>query len=189
MCIILCDFLKWSGWTAISALGALIAAGVAAIYTYFTYQLLTTNRETADKTNRLNEFQIYKEVSAHLNNADTKYLSDICRNNTLIINYNINAAEKNVNTVSSDYLNRILLNALEDIAVFWKNGLIKTETLNTGFGYTILGIGNCQTVIDHIIKSRLAFPNLFSGFEELYNEIFAICPEEETKGYRKRLIN
>lgn len=178
----------WIGWTIISAAGSLTAAVVAGIYTYFTYHLLQTNRQAVDRSNRLYEFQFYKEISERLNTPEARRLTDLCQNNLLKIDYSIGAKDMDGNTVSANYLNRTLLNELESIAVFWKSGLINIITVDTGFGYRILTIGNSSKITEHIIKSRVAYPHTFSEFEELYNEIYKISTAEGKAGYRPRLL-
>ena len=171
-------------WSIISATGSLLAAIVAGVYTYFTYHLLQTNRLTVDRSNRLYEFQFYKEISERLNTHDARKLTDLCQNNSLHIDYSITAEDITGNTVSANFLNRTLLNELESIAVFWKSGLINIVTLNTGFGYKILTIGNSPIILDHVIRSRSSYPNTFSEFEELYNEIYKISVAEEKSSFR-----
>ncbi|KAA9037996.1 hypothetical protein FW778_14610 [Ginsengibacter hankyongi] len=179
----------WIGWTAISAIGSLLAAIVAGVYTYFTYHLLQTNRKAIDRSNRLYEFQFYKEISERLNSQEARNLTDLCQNNLLKIDYSIGAKDIVGNTVSANYLNRILLNELESIAVFWKSELINIITVDTGFGYKILAIGNSQAIVDHVIKSRVTYPHTFSQFEDLYNEIYKISTAEGKTGYRARFIH
>lgn len=181
-------FCTWAGWQIISAAGSLTAAVVAGIYTYFTYHLLQTNRQAVDRSNRLYEFQFYKEISERLNTPEARHLTDLCQSNALKIDYTIGAKDLEENTVSANYLNRTLLNELESIAVFWKSGLINIITVDTGFGYRILTIGNSTVISDHILKSRVAYPHTFSEFEELYNEIYKISTAEGKAGYRARLI-
>ena len=116
-------------------------------------------------------------------------MTDLCQNNLLQIDYSIGAKDIVANTISSNFLKRTLLNELESIAVFWKNGLINIITLNTGFGYKILTIGNCQIIVDHVIKCRISYPHTFSEFEDLYNEIYKISTAEEKADYRNVFIS
>ena len=157
-------------------------------FTYYTYHLLQTNKLSIDRSNRLYEFQFYKEIAERLNTPEARRLTDLCQNNLLQVDYSIGASDIVDNTVSANYLNRILLNELESIAVFWKSGLINIITVDTGFGYKILTIGNCQTIVNHVIKSRVTYPHTFSEFEALYNEIYKISTAEEKIGYRSRMI-
>ena len=178
----------WIGWTIISAVGSLIAALVAGVYTYFTYHLLQTNRQAVDRSNRLYEFQFYKEISERLNTPEARHLTELCQNNLLKIDYTIGARDLEGGTASANYLNRTLLNELQSIAVFWKSGLINIITVDTGFGYKILTIGNSSVILQHILKSRIAYPHTFAEFEQLYNEIYKISTAEGKAGYRPQLI-
>lgn len=179
----------WIGWTIITAAGSITAAVVAGIYTYYTYHLLQTNRQSVDRSNRLYEFQFYKEISERLNTPEARQLTDLCRNNLLRIDYTIGARDLEENTASANYLNRTLLNELQSIAVFWKSGLINIITVDTGFGYTILTIGNSPVIAEHILKSRIAYPHTFAEFEALYNEIYKISTAEGKAGYRPKLLS
>lgn len=185
--ILLCST-SWHGWTVISAMAALIAAIVAIFYTYYTYHLLEANKKTLEKSNKINEFQIYKEISANLSSDDATKLIDLCDEGNLEIDYSNTIPAEGETKIKSGFLNRKLLNPLEDIAVFWESGLIDLKTIDSGFGYKILSIGNCETIMNHVIKARATWPNVFSGFEALYNEIYSKCPEEEKKGYRAKFI-
>jgi hypothetical protein len=90
--------------------------------------------------------------------------------------------------VSSDYLNRILLNVLENVGVFLKNDLIKIETINSGFGYKILSIGNSQKVLAHVNQLRISYPNIFSEFQDLYDAVYANSAPEERVSFRQKFI-
>ena len=184
---ILCSS-TWQGWTVISAIAALVAAIVAVFYTYYTYNLLKANKETLARNNKINEFQIYKEISASLSSEDATRLIDLCDEGKLEIDYSNTIPTAGETKIKSDFLNRRLLNPLEDIAVFWESGLITLKTIDSGFGYKILSIGNCEAIINHVIKSRISWPNVFSGFEALYNEVYSKCAEEEKRGYRDKFI-
>lgn len=178
----------WQGWTVISAIAALVAAIVAIFYTYYTYHLLQANEKTLEKSNKINEFQIYKEISASLSSEDATKLIDLCDEGQLEIDYSNAIPATGETKVKSGLLNRKLLNPLEDIAVFWESGLIDLKTIDSGFGYKILSVGNSEAIMNHVIKARVTWPNVFSGFEALYNEIYSKCPEEEKKGYRDKFI-
>jgi|GEM_PF-3549554 len=184
---ILCST-TWQGWTVISAIAALVAAIVAIFYTYYTYNLLNANEETLAKSNKINEFQIYKEISASLGSDEATKLIDLCGEGKLEIDYSNTTPLAGETKIKSGFLNRKLLNPLEDIAVFWESGLITIKTIDSGFGYKILCIGNCEAIMNHVLKSRQSWPNVFSGFEALYNEVYSKCADEEKQGYRDKFI-
>jgi hypothetical protein len=189
MNIFRCTLLEiWDGWAIVSAAGSFLAAVVASLYTYYTYHLLQNNRLAVDRSNRLYEFQFYKEISERLNTPDARNLTDLCQNNLLQIDYSIGAKDLVGNVASANFLNRTLLNELESIAVFWKSGLISIVPINTGFGDKILTIGNCPVIVQHVLRSRLTYPHTFTEFEKLYNEIYKIATADEKVGYRERFL-
>ena len=171
----------WEGWSVISAIGTFIAAIVAILYTIFTYLLLQKSKETFDKANEINEFQIYKEISNTLSTDEVSRLTDLCMSNRLVIDY-YNLTTVVGDKVNSTNLNRHLLNLFEDVAIYWHKKLINIKIINAGFGYKILKIGNCKTITNHILKMRESLPNVYWGFENLYNAIILDSPESEKVG-------
>ena len=176
----------WDGWTVISSIGSLIAAIVAILYTYYTYHLLQKSKETLDKANDINEFQIYKEISNSISSEEFTNIFDGCLKNNMAIIINGTATEKD--QISSDKINRNLLNPLEDIAIFWKKGLISTATINSGFGYKILKVGSCKAIKEHIINVRENLPGVYEGLEELYQAIYKISTPSEKEGHSEFIV-
>ena len=123
-----------------------------------------------------------------MNTPEARHLTDLCQSNQMTIDYTTGAKDIEGTTVSANYLNRTLLNELESIAVFWKSGLINIVTVDTGFGYKILTIGNSQIIVDHILKSRVTYPHTYSEFAELYSEIYKISTAEDKSNHRPHLL-
>lgn len=124
-----------------------------------------------------------------MNTPEARHLTDLCQSNQMTIDYTTGAKDIEGTTVSANYLNRTLLNELESIAVFWKSGLINIVTVDTGFGYKILTIGNSPIIVEHIVKSRTTYPHTYSEFAELYREIYKISTAEDKANHRSELFH
>lgn len=177
----------WSGWTILSSLGTCLAAIVAVFYTIFTYRLLNRTNQTFHKTNSINEFLIYKEISDKFSNTLTVYLVDKCISGKFSIDYK-NESDDEADLINSHTINRFLLNPIEDIAVFWEQGLISIKTIDSGFGYKILSIGNCSVINKHVADMRSTLPTVYNGFQKLYNAIHANATDAEKKNYNAIFI-
>jgi hypothetical protein len=177
----------WNGWTVISSLGTLIAAIVALFYTIFTYRLLSRTNATFHKTNSINEFLIYKEISEKLVADKIVLLIDRCIDGSIIVDYD-NKSDETGNIFKSNTINRCLLNPLEDIFIFWEKDLISIETINSGFGYKILSVGNCPAISKHVKDIRVVMPSVYDGFEKLYNAIYLNSSKSEREGFNAQFI-
>lgn len=177
----------WVGWTIISSVGSALAALVAILYTRFTYRLLKQTNDTFDKTNNLNEFIIYKEISGKLSSDKITLLIDKCISGTISVDYT-NKSDETQNIFNSNTINRCLLNPLEDIAIFWEKDLISVGTINAGFGYKILSVGSCAVISKHVKDIRVSLPNVYSGFEKLYNAIYDASSQSERNEFNAKFI-
>jgi hypothetical protein len=177
----------WAGWTVISSIGSLLAAIIAAIYTVVTYKLLEKTNQTFQKTNTLTEFEIYRDIIALLNKTKSRKAISLCLTDNLIIV----EADKDIvndNYIKGSDINQLVLNPLEDLAMFWKKDLITIRTINEGIGYKILELGNCKTIVEHIEKTRKQLPNVFTGFEKLYKAVYEDSEQDERKDYNPDLF-
>jgi hypothetical protein len=174
------NFYSWPGWIFISAVAASLASIAACLYTYFTYHLLRSNNLTVQVNNRLAEFQIYNEISKTLYQDIVQELVDKCADDTL----------KMSDKVESLKVRRTLLDPLEDLSKFWMDNLLTSESINTGFGFLILHVGNNSAIVEYIkdLRNRMRSPNLYNGFEELYNNMYEQCDEDEKRSFRSKFI-
>jgi hypothetical protein len=180
-------YLLETSWVIVSSISAGVSAVVAALYTFFTFRLLKRTDETFKKANQIQEFQLYREINPKLSSDLVSQILDLCMNGKLKVNYD-GLHSINEEVVPSSILNRLLLNALEDAAVFWKNNLISTRALNDGFGYKILKVDSCDAVRTHIRKIRLEQPTVYSDFEQLYKAVYEDSCADDKNGYFPTLL-
>lgn len=182
---------SWSGWTSLAAIGALIAAVATIIYTRYTYELLKATRKSIDRQNKVHEFEIFTSLSADLETKQALRLHNACKTNTLKIDVSLGEAltsqYRGETTTSGSGLRHNLLNPLEKMPKYWRDGLISTSTIDNTLGYFILNIGNCTTLVQHIHQLRSVVynnPKMYGGFESLYIAIYNDLPEVEKSKYR-----
>lgn len=191
-------FWNWPGWTFIGALSAFIAAVATGFYTWFTYHLLSatknsidianSNRETA---NKLAEFQIYSKLSDQLSSEKVLSLLDTIENGWFDVEEIAESAPGAYanpprETITGKDIRRHILSPIEDLAKFKDDGLLSMESIDTGFGNTILMLGNSKPIVDYIkyLRKKVYFSdNIHCGFESLYEEELNCCSEEERSKY------
>ncbi len=169
LCIDLLDAIsKWQGWTAVAAL-------VAAIYTALTYRLLRKN-------NKIAEFQTYMKIAEALNSDAARDIIDACIDNKLNVDSNFPSGTY---CITGGHFRRNVLDPLEDLSKFCEDGLISINSVDSGFGYLILEVGNCESVISHLKQVRKKSPDAYRGFENLYQKIIKRCTPSLRRNYRK----
>lgn len=186
------SFSTWSGWTFVAAVSTLIAAIAACLYTYFTYHLLAATKVSIDISNKLAEFQIYSKLGDLLASQKALDLFDLIEFDNLYIEEVMTEEEKSRpipggEPIKGKELRRFVLSPIEDLAKFRDDGLLSLDTIDSGFGNTILMVGNNEQVINYIkfLRSRLFYSeNILYGFESLYKDILERCSPEEKLKYR-----
>ena len=170
-------------YNKISSISTLVIAVATCIYTALTYKLFRKTNQTFINSNKLAEFQIYSEISKLLSSNESSRLLKIIDSNWFEIDImgtkDINPSMK---IVDSAELNRIILGPLEDLAKFHEDKLITIESINTGFGNTILKVWSNKIIRAYISKLRTEIyknKELYSGIENLFNQVIKLCTEEE----------
>jgi hypothetical protein len=189
----------WEGWTMVGAIATVIAAIATVLYTYFTYHLLSATKasidianENRDKANKLAEFQIYTKLSDDLSSPKALELFDIIEKNCFDIE-EINETQPGAysnpprDSISGKDLRRFILGPIEDLAKFKDDNIISIESIDSGFGNTILMLGNNEQVVKYIkyLRTKIYYAdNIHCGFESLYKEELNMCTDEEKAKYK-----
>lgn len=169
-------YIEDSTWAVMSSIATCLGTIVAGIYAYFTYHLLKKSEESVAVSNRIVNFQVYSEIS--------KSLSD-----DLFYKWALKCQEINLILEPQDKseVKRFLLNPLEDLALFSQKGLISIDDVSSGYGSTILQVGNNDAIGLLISEEQKVFSETFSGFEELYENIYNKCSSAEVVNYKRRI--
>ncbi|MCZ8216559.1 MAG: hypothetical protein O9262_09995 [Cyclobacteriaceae bacterium] len=183
----------------IAAIGTILAAIATVLYTFYTYKLLSETKRSIDianenkeKANKLAEFQIYSKLSDVLSTPKALELFDIIERNLFDIE-EIDESKSETDSsskrekISGRDLRRFILGPIEDLAKFNEDQIISIESIDAGFGNTILLLGNNEKIINYIqyLRTKVYLTdNLHSGFESLYEEEMERCSEEEKKKYK-----
>lgn len=191
MILIDANLFQIKDWNSISAIAAVIASLAAVVaanatvkYTAYTRKILDGNNIILEKNNKLAEYKIYIDFDKKLSESETLKLIDACKNNTIMVDVPTNIITNMVN-YSGDKLKRGLLDILEDLSKFYQDGLISIESVDTGFGYIVLYVGNNSEVRKFIKDLRKYSPNLYIGIEILYLKILQFNNEEFRKKYNQ----
>lgn len=183
----------------IAAIGTIVAAIATVLYTIFTYRLLSATKKSIDianenkeKANKLAEFQIYSKLSDDLSSPKALELFDIIEKDWFDIE-EIDETKPGTHSnpervkISGRDLRRFILGPIEDLAKFKDDQIISMESIDAGFGNTILMIGNNEKVINYIqyLRTKVYYTdNVHGGFESLYEEEIERCSEDEKKKYK-----
>ena len=174
-------------WTAFAALGALIGALATIVYTFITYSLFKKTKESIESANKVAAFNTYIKIKESLCNEDVDKMVESCSSNKIIIT--------EMPTLEYDYftdcyhkkdVRRKLIDAIEDLAKYERDGLITIEDVDFAYGYLILNVGNCGAIIKFINDMRKSHENndLYQGFEILYLKVRNMLKVEEQLKYR-----
>jgi len=189
--------IEWTGWTMVAALGTIVAAIATVFYTIFTYKLLSETKksidianENKDKANKLAEFQIYTKLSDDLASQEASKLFEVIDSNWFDIE-EIDETKPGTYTnpkrekISGRDLRKYILGPIEDLAKFLDDDIISIESIDAGFGNTILMLGSNEMIVKYIkhLRAKIYFNNnIHCGFEYLFEEELKRCtPEEKTK--------
>ena len=164
-------------WTAVGAFGSIIAAiftiAIAIAtwrYTGYTKNILEGNNKILEKNNKLAEYTIYKDFTDKLSKAEAEDLIRACREDKLLIDrYDVNI----INAFFSTGFNikKHLLDILEDLSKFEQDQLISLESVDSGWGYSILYVGNNSEIRRYIKALRGTRTSPYAGLEILYFRI------------------
>lgn len=196
-------------WTKVSAISTGIAAFATIIYVIFTWSIFraTSNAakasaKAADETAKAaasnaiaNELSAYLTLKADLTSEIFNKVSRYSRLNKLEITTNLN--EQVQYTLDDDVL-RIkeeefilkVLNNIEDLALFHDKNVLTIETIDAGYGYSILNIGNNEAVRRWIRQELEDGSEAYAGFEKLYELIYnRLESEREKERFKPKLID
>lgn len=177
--------LFWNGLTAISTFLSLVA----------TVLIYVLARKELIKNNQISELDIYFKINANLRSSGAEEIISAIRDGRLqfAINHNAPPSFKliDVNNQAKpfpmDQIDFELLGHLEDLAIAHNKNLISFETIMSGYGSLILVIGNSPSVynyINYLRNEKFHDKELYTGFEELYEEVYRALSDDLKTKYR-----
>lgn len=85
-------------------------------------------------------------------------------------------------TITQHYLTSEVLNNLEDLSIFREKKVLTLATIDEGYGYSILYIGNNSEIRRILDKEKQNGVHSYTGFRKLYTEIYSLVdPKEKNK--------
>lgn len=194
-------------WSILSSIATVLACIVAAVYTIATYKILSVTSKAAKATSdaaiqnaTANELSAYLELRKDLtsevfwNVSSYAYRKDLTSNeDKIVITQNINSKEEweiieEILYIRPLCLIKAVLNNIEDLAIFLDKGVLTIETIDAGFGYSLLYIGNNDTIRNFIKEQNNSGSSVYGGFENLYALIYDKLKPEEKEKYKSTLF-
>lgn len=189
-------------WTKFSAISAGAAAIATVIYVCFTWNIFKATSDAAKETAKAatsnaiaNELSAYLTLKADLTTDIFNTVVKYCRLNQIkITNMLPNNVESNLEDdifyIKDSELVTKVLNNLEDLALFLEKDVLQIETIDSGYGYSILNIGNNSEIRRWLIEEKNNGSEAFSGFERLYELIHNRLESEIERGmYKPKLYD
>jgi hypothetical protein len=175
-----------SFWTTLSELTTTLAAIATILYVYFTYKILRETSNTSKLQVKIADAQIYYQVTKILNSEESNKLFESLEKGSFnIVTFENTQTIRLQTTILSSDLQRLILDPIEDLAKYWRDGLISLDSIDTGFGFKILAVGSNIEIINYIKGIRETFKSIrpYEGFEEIYLEIRKLISDEEKLQY------
>lgn len=179
-----------SNWSLFADIMSGVGSIGAAVFTIFIYRLASKEWK---RNNSISELDLYYKIKRDFSTEFSQdVLINIARNDL-----EFKSITEDYSTIEwlggpvydSSYFVQAFLGSFEDLAMFHDKGLMAFETLNSGYGSTILMVGNNRAIVDLIrhLRARLkdGDANYYSGFEDLYRRVRETLEEDRQKYYRK----
>lgn len=197
--IMLADLFDSNMWIAISAIGTLVSSIATIVYTSLTFSILKSTNKSATANAKTNQLTAYMEIKKDLT---TSLFITVCKfarkNNISIFQSSSNGQSVDVGNqylekdgllkISDTCLTHLVLNNIEDLALFYDQSFLTIDLIDSGFGYNILHLGNNIQIREFIQECRNFQPNAFDGFVILYGLIYNRLSTSEKLNYKSHLI-
>lgn len=181
-------------WAVVSDIATVLAFFAAALYTWFTYDILKQTAKAANQNATANELSAYLALRKDLCTPHFSLVTQYARSNKLTLldkplvtnGGETHSYEQNgYYFITKASLITDILNNVEDLALFHERNILTIETIDSGFGYTILNLGNNTEINQYINKLREHQREAFNGFIKLYGSIYNMLDETEKSNYLK----
>lgn len=211
MILYLLENTSGDSWVVVSSLGTILAALAAIAYTILTYLLLNKTSEaakssaaaatasaeaakaTADAAAQnaiANELSVYLSLKKDLTTEIFKLVSKHCRLNTIVVvdsiattnEYGVNSGTL---TITQHWLTSEVLNNLEDLSIFLEKKVLTLKSIDDGYGYSILYIGNNKEIRRILENEKQNGVHSYTGFRKLYNEIYVLLDGSEKSKFEE----
>lgn len=210
MIIYLLDGSESEIWVAVSSIGTILAALAAILYTYLTYRLLNKTSEAAKSSSEAakasaeaakataeaavqnaiaNELSVYLSLKTDLTSKIFNLVSKHCRLNSIeVLDYipkgiDYEEVEQKLR-ITQHCLTTEVLNNLEDLSIFWDKDVLKLKTIDDGYGYNILYIGNNNEIRRILDKEKASGIQTYTGLRKLYNAIYLMLNDSEKNAFQ-----
>lgn len=180
-------------WSAVSSIATVLAFLAAGIYTLFTYQLLKATSKATQQNAIANELSAYLALRKDLCSTFFLLVTRHARWDTLILEdnpvlNNNNQPEQFLEEngklkIAKTTLVTEVLNNIEDLFLFYDNKVLSIDTIDSGFGYSILYLGNNSEIKNLIKTMREGQPDLYNGIVELYGLIWNKLGSNQQKDF------
>jgi hypothetical protein len=173
-------------WTAFAALAALLGALATIVYTFITFSLFKKTKESIESANKVAAFNTYIKIKESLCNEDVDKMVESCSSNKIIITEMPTLRDIYTNSYHKKEVRSKLIDAIEDLAKYERDGLITLEDVDFAYGYLILNVGNCEAIVKFLNEIRKSYENndIYQGFETLYLKVRNMLKVEEQLKYR-----
>lgn len=174
-------------WQFTVAIFTILGATVTAIYTAITYGIFKQNKN-------VNQFSVYLALRNNLTSDVFTYTAHYAKKAKLIVDRSNSINSPGYKTEHDSFeinlvnFKRDVLDNIEDLAIFWDRGILSSDLIDAGYGYSILYIGANQTVRE-IIKELLIERETCNGFGRLYIKIHSALNDKEKGNYPPTLID
>lgn len=150
-------------------------------------------KATADaaKQNAIaNELSVYLSLKKDLTTDVFKLVSKHCRLNTIVVVDSIATTnEYGVNngtlTITQHWLTSEVLNNLEDLSIFLDKKVLTLKSIDEGYGYSILYIGNNKEIRRILENEKQNGVQSYTGFRNLYNQIYLLLDDTEKSKFEE----
>jgi len=202
-------FLHTETWTIVSAISTGLAALATIIYVCFTWNIFratskaaAASAKAADETAKAaasnataNELSAYLTLKADLTSEIFNKVVRYCRLDKIEIAANLNeqvqyVLDNEILRIKEEELILKVLNNIEDLALFHEKEVLKIETIDAGYGYSILNIGNNKEIRKWMKEQYEYGSSAYAGFELLYELLYdRLTSEADKKHYKPKLID
>jgi hypothetical protein len=152
-------------WGIMSSIGSILSG-------IFTLLLFLIGWNQISKFVSTRELDLYYKLKQDFNSLECKELLRCIVVNNLTVKNDVYGYPSLFDLENSE-LSDDLLNHIEDMCIFFDNGLIQKKTMIEGYGRVINDTFTNQTIHDYIRVKRLFFstPSLHTGLDKLYKII------------------
>lgn len=145
---------------------------------FLTAYTIYQNYKAVEKSNKLNEYNIYNDISKRLTTGKASEIIAACGNNTITID-----STESESNFSSVEITTLVLDLYEDVAKLEDKELISEESVDYAFSNQMLQVGSNKIIVNFIDKLRTDYKDrsLYKGFQQEFEKIYSNLDLETKK--------